>query len=61
LVKDTISFDLISLHFIEVLAWGAGGRGFKSHWPHVNLVPLFSPTSLDIIKLHRIMSDLISK
>lgn len=22
------------LNLAEVLAWGAGGRGFKSHWPH---------------------------
>src|SRR6187431_2998445 len=32
------------LNLAEVLAWGAGGRGFKSHWPQINLVPLFSPT-----------------
>src|ERR1051325_5588991 len=29
------------------LTWGAGGRGFKSHWPHVNLVSLLG-THFDI-------------
>ena len=25
------------LNLAEVLAWGAGGRGFKSHWPHCDI------------------------
>jgi hypothetical protein len=29
---------------IEVYAWGAGGRGFKSHWPHCDISSLIGFT-----------------
>jgi hypothetical protein len=38
LVKDTISVEITLHSLAEVLAWGAGGRGFKSHWPHCDIV-----------------------
>jgi hypothetical protein len=37
LVKDTISVEITLHSLAEVLAWGAGGRGFKSHWPQIIL------------------------
>ena len=38
LVQDTIST------LSEVQAWGAGGRGFKSHWPHSDISSLIGFT-----------------
>lgn len=40
-------------------ASGAGGRRFESDQPHVNIVPLFSTISIDIIKLQSITDEKI--
>jgi predicted transport protein len=40
-------------------ASGAGGRRFESDQPHVNIVPLFSPISIDIIKLQSVTDEKI--
>jgi hypothetical protein len=37
---------------IKVYAWGAGGRGFESHWPHTKLVALLGPIALYIVVNH---------
>ena len=38
-------------------ASGAGGRRFESDQPHTKLVSLFSPISIDIVKLQAIMEE----
>ncbi len=35
------------LNLAEVLAWGAGGRGFKSHWPHCDISSLIGFTDIE--------------
>jgi hypothetical protein len=41
-----LAWSRIPSHHDEVEAWGAGGRGFKSHWPHYNISSLI-PNSVN--------------
>ena len=38
-------------------ASGAGGRRFESDQPHVNLVPLFSTTCIDMMRLQSVTDE----